>query len=286
MIKFYTPNNWSTIFDAPSIIIDDDGYIYTEDEYYKLSRAACGRVDKQTGYVYGKGHYTGLTAPIGMFKQGYDCVEIYGDNYASPLATPIYYMKGDAVYSAEEYGKVFGAPTGYIKGDFGEESGSEEKYITTGSGGKSRQKGGLLDFIWTCIKCVALIVGLLVLSGWLWKEMYFSEYAHIREFVANVICLIIGFIAAIFKKDNNTLSFTVIFWVSTILFGLFVGIGIFIESGVSFKSILFSFLGMLMAALYCLTPSLLLSAVLGLVKLVICEIRRGKKKEERREQIG
>lgn len=282
MIKFYTPSNWSVIFDAPSIIIDDDGYIYTEDEYYKLSRAACGRVDTQTGYVYGKGHYSGLTAPIGQFRQGHNCVEIYGDNYASPLAAPIYYMKGDAVYPAEEYGKIFGAPTGYIKGDIGEGFGNEEgNYVPAGSNRASkREAGGVLSFVWTCIKTVALIIGLLALSGWLWYEMYFSEYPHTREFVANVICLIIGFIAAIFKKDEKTLSFTVIFWVSTILFGLFVGVGILFESGFGFKSVLFSILGMLMAALYCLTPSLLLSVVLGFVKIIIDEIRRGKRKKE------
>lgn len=289
MIKFYTPRNWVSIFDAPSIIIDDDGLIYTESEYYKLSKTACGRVDTKTGYIYGKGHYSGLTAPIGMVKQEYNCIEIYGDDFASIRAMPIYYIQGDAVYTAEEYGKVFKQAEGYIKREAAADG--MEKFNAALSDGisgkgdaargaaKGKANGGCLSVIWSVIKTAVIIIGLLVLSGWIWNEMYFTE-DNTRFLVVNVICLLIGLVAAVFKKDKNTSVFTVIFWVSTILFGLYMGIGNLIESGIGFKQVLLSIISVFLAALYCLTPSLLLSAVLGLVKLVICEIRRGKKKKE------
>lgn len=290
MIKFYTPGDWMHVFDSPSIIIDDDGYIYTENEYYKVLKTACGRVDTRTGYIYGKDHYSVLAAPIGMIKQRNNLIEIYGGDYDSFMAAPIYYIDGDSVYTAEEYGKVFKQAEGYIKREVATDSqenfnaalgnGTSWGEGTGGGASKNKAGSGFLSVLWNVIKMVVIIIGLFALSAWMWNEMYFSEYPHTREFIANVVCLLIGLIVAIFKKEKDTLSFTVIFWVSTILFGLFIGVGILIESGIGFKSILFSILGMLMAALYCLTPSLLLSVVLGLVKLVIFEIRRGKKKEE------
>lgn len=289
MIKFYTPSNWSTIFDAPSIIIDDDGLIYTESEYYKLLKTACGRVDTKTGYIYGKGLYSGLTAPIGMVKQRNNCIEIYGDDFASIMAMPIYYIQGDAVYTAEEYGKVFKQAEGYIKREvatdnlenfnaaLGDGVAGEEGTARVASKGKTN--GGCLSVIWSLIKAAVIIIGLLVLSGWIWNEMYFTE-DNTRFLIVNVICLLIGLVVAVFKKDKDTSIFTVIFWVSTILFGLYMGIGNLIESGIGFKQVLLSIISMFLAALYCLAPSLLLSVVLGVIKLMLCEIRRGKTKRE------
>lgn len=288
MIKFYTPSNWRTVFEAPSIIIDDDGLIYTESEYYKLSKTACGRVDIKTGYIYGKGHYSGLTAPIGMVKQGHNCIEIYGDDFASIMAVPIYYIQGDSVYTAEEYGKVFKQAEGYIKREVAADGLKNFNEVLSGgiSGGdgaargtaKGKANGGCLSVIWSVIKSAVIVIGLLVLSLWIWNEMYFTE-DNTRFLAVNVICLLIGLVAAVFKKDKDTSVFTVIFWVSTILFGLYMGIGNLIESGIGFKQVLLSIISVFLAALYCLAPSLLLSVGFGLVKLVIFEIRRGKKKE-------
>lgn len=289
MIKFYTPSNWRAVFEAPSIIIDDDGLIYTESEYYKLSKTACGRVDTKTGYIYGKGHYSGLTAPIGMVKQGHNCIEIYGDDFASIMAVPIYCIQGDSVYTAEEYGKVFKQAEGYIKREAAADSlknfnealagGISGKEGASGGAAKGKANGGCLSVIWSVIKSAVIIIGLLVLSGWIWNEMYFTE-DNTRFLVVNVICLLIGLVAAVFKKDKNTSIFTVIFWVSTILFGLYMGIGNLIESGIGFKQVLLSIISVFLAALYCLAPSLLLSFGFGLVKLVFYEVRRGKKKRE------
>lgn len=286
MIKFYTPNNWRTFFDAPSIIIDDDGYIYTEDEYYKLSRTACGRVDIKTGYIFGKGHYSGLTAPIGMVKKGYNCIEIYGDDFASIMAVPIYYIQGDIVYTAEEYGKVFKQAEGYIKRD-NSNSGQEEFDASfsgsASSGGGSmgergKKEAGFLSELWKVISPIVIIVGLLVLSVFMWSE-YFSTSEHTDELIVNVFGLLIGFIIAFFKKDKESSSFAIIFGISTALLGLYVGVDIFRETGFGIKGIFFCILGFLMAALYSLTPSLLLAFIERTIEGIIQSIHNRKNKK-------
>ena len=280
MIKIYTSANWMSVFDAPSVIIDDDGLIYKEDEYYNLSKTACGRVDTKTGYIYGKGHYSKLTAPVGLIKKGPDCIEIYGDDYASITAAPMYYVHGNAVYTAEGYGKIFRAAEGYIKGDIpaGNLKDSPEAGSSAPAGGRKGAKagGGWLSILWKIIKTTAVIILLLAISGWLWNEMYFTDNEYRDVFVANVICLLIGLVAAIFKKDKETSSFSVIFWVSTILMGIYIAVGMFRESGFGFKSILFSLLGMGISALYCLTPSILLAVIKGTIELIIGSIRNTK----------
>ena len=280
MIKFYTPHNWMSVFDAPSIIIDDDGLIYSADEYYKLLKTACGRVDTKTGYIYGKGHYSKLTLPVGMVKRGHNCIEIYGDDFASIMAVPIYYIQGDAVYTAEEYGKFFKSAEGYIKRDtsMGGQGGYQSLDGASAGAGREKATGGCLSVLWTVIKTVVLIIFLLALSGWLWNEMYFSGNEYKDVFVANIICLIVGLVVAIFNKDKKVSSFLVIFWISTILMGLYIAVGMFMEDGFGFKTVLFSVLGMLISALFCLVPSILLSVIKGSVKLIVCEIRNKKKK--------
>lgn len=286
MIKFYTPRNWKSVFDAPSIIIDDDGLIYSADEYYKLSKTACGRVDTKTGYIYGKEHYSKLTSPVGMVKRGNNCIEIYGDDFASIMAVPIYYIQGDSVYTAEEYGKFFKSAEGYIKRDIpmGGQGSYQASDGASAGGGGGKATGGCQSVLWTVIKTVALIIFLLVLSGWLWNEMYFSGNEYKDVFVANVICLIMGLVVAIFNKDKKISSFWVIFWISTILMGLYIAVGMFIEDGFGFKAVLFSVLGMLISALYCLAPSILLSVIKGIIELIVREIRNKKKKKTEGKQ--
>lgn len=284
MIKFYTPRNWMRVFDTPSVIIDDDGLIYSETEYYKLSKTACGRVDTKTGYIYGNGHYSGLTAPVGMVKQGPNSIEIYGDDFASIMAVPIYYIQGGNVYTAEEYGKVFGVAAGYAKGNI--PTGSQgNQPVASGAapaGGASAGGGGAnaavksASILWNVIKVAVIIIGLLALSVFVWNEMYLSGSEYTQIMIANVICLLIGLFAAVCIKAKDTSSFAMIFWVSSILFGLYLAVGMFIEDGFAFKTVLFSVLGMLISALFCLVPALLLSIVVGTVKLIVMELRKRK----------
>lgn len=279
MIKFYTPRNWMSVFDSPSVIIDDDGLIYSEAEYYKLSKTACGRVDTKTGYIYGNGHYSGLTAPVGMVKQGPNSIEIYGDDFASIMAVPIYYIQGGNVYTAEEYGKVFGVAAGYAKGNI--PNGNQGNQPVAGSGAPVGGGGAnavvkSASILWNVIKVAVIIIGLLALSVFVWNEMYLSGSEYTQIMIANVICLLIGLLAAVCIKAKDTSSFAMIFWVSSILFGLYLAVGMFIEDGFAFKTVLFSVLGMLISALFCIVPALLLSIVVGTVKLIVMELRKRK----------
>ena len=53
MLQFYTPKQWYSLFQCPSLIIDDEGKIWKADEYFAIiSGAPVGRVDYARGCIY------------------------------------------------------------------------------------------------------------------------------------------------------------------------------------------------------------------------------------------
>lgn len=117
MIKVYTPKVWLSVFGgSPSLIIRDDGYIFSADQYYKIiTGSPIGKIDYEKGFIYDK-HYNDLfPTPIAYTKTNGDVIEIrkYGD---SLFASPILYIQNDRLYTPEEYFRLFGgAASGYIK---------------------------------------------------------------------------------------------------------------------------------------------------------------------------
>ena len=88
MMQVYTPQAWLSVFGgSPSLVIDDKGYIYSADGYYKIfSDSPIGKIDFEKGFIYDK-HYLDLFAtPIAQMERKGDVLEIreYGK---SSLAT-------------------------------------------------------------------------------------------------------------------------------------------------------------------------------------------------------
>ncbi len=111
MMKIYTPKEWLALFGgSPSLVIDDYGYIYSADGYYKLiSDSPVGKMDSR--YIYGKDYRT----PIAHIEKKSDRTEIY-DAKAGIFSAPVLYIKNDKIYSYDEYHRLFGgAPDGYIR---------------------------------------------------------------------------------------------------------------------------------------------------------------------------
>lgn len=119
MLEIYTPEAWFAFFkEDPKLVIDDDGKIYTKKDYDKFFAGyPVGKIDYNTGFIYGKNYNGILASPIGKYvkEDDHDC--IYGPNYADFFATPIYYIKNGAVYTPEEYHRVFfqGKASAFIK---------------------------------------------------------------------------------------------------------------------------------------------------------------------------
>ena len=79
MIKFYTPNEWYSLFQCPSLIIDDEGKIWKADEYFAIiSGAPVGRVDYTRGCIYGEDMGYGLfaAAPIAHLETKNGVIEV------------------------------------------------------------------------------------------------------------------------------------------------------------------------------------------------------------------
>lgn len=119
MMKVYTPKEWLSFFGgSPSLIIDDKGYIYSADGYYKLiSDSPIGKIDYEKGHIYDK-HYADLfPTPIAYMvnSDGVTKVMEYGKSHFS---APILYIQNDKIYTPDEYHRIFsGSASGYIKRD-------------------------------------------------------------------------------------------------------------------------------------------------------------------------
>ena len=116
MIKFYTPKEWHSLFDCPSLIIDNWGKIWAADQYYMvLSGEPCGRIDYQGGKIYGKDLGYGMLAePIAYLETKNGVTRIL-DAKKGLSSAPILYIQDDKVYTPEQWTSLFDTPGGYIK---------------------------------------------------------------------------------------------------------------------------------------------------------------------------
>ncbi len=119
MIEFYTPDEWLTLFGgSPSLVIDDDGYIYTYEESNKIiGRTPCGKVDFKAEVIYGKDYNDFIKFPIAYIRREDNVIRIFSEEPQGMFCYPFLYIVDNEVYTADEYNRVFrGSPSGYIKG--------------------------------------------------------------------------------------------------------------------------------------------------------------------------
>lgn len=115
--KIYTPNMWRSYFNHyPYLIVDDDGLIYTEEDYNKVVKPlASGKIDFSTGKIYGADYYKFGATQIGKFQKNGDVFEIYGEDYYKLGAKPIIYIKDNQVYTYDEYFRLWGTPSAFVE---------------------------------------------------------------------------------------------------------------------------------------------------------------------------
>lgn len=116
MIKIYTHEAYMRLIGSyPCLYMEDDGLLYSEENYHKLVGCfPCGKVDLASGKVYGSDYSSMFCSPVAEFTRAGDEIRVY----KSPRGTfdsPWLYVKGDQIFSAEEYYKTFGrTPCGHI----------------------------------------------------------------------------------------------------------------------------------------------------------------------------
>ncbi len=143
MIEIYTPKEWDAFFGgSPSLIVDDNGYIYKASEYHNLMPRPCGWIDLSHGEVYGEDYGSINPRPIAYIRDKDGIKEVYEKRpEASWGAVPFLYIANGRVYTREEYYKVFGgSASAYVKDDTNLKAKEEPKQQNTNSTVNSQQK--------------------------------------------------------------------------------------------------------------------------------------------------
>lgn len=198
MMKVYTPKEWLSFFGgSPSLIIDDKGYIYSADGYYKLiSDSPVGKIDYQKGHIYDK-HYADLfPTPIAYMvnSDGVTKVMEYGKSHFSE---PILYIQNDKIYTPSEYYRIFGGnASGYIKRDTSSGSGSSSSNGSSNSRASSDSKLSNSG-------CLREIVGFAVVIG---IFMVWSSLDKLSQKGAVFWIPFIIFIVLVFLKKKGKLG--------------------------------------------------------------------------------
>ena len=131
MKKIYSPDNYRAIFrDCPSIVITDDGSIYSGDHFNRLFPGTLlGRVKESAGEVFTaeKGLYS---SPAYYFEQRGGEIRVY-DQFPSLSASPIFYVRDNKIYTPENAYALFDNPAFCIR-DLSEEEASAPEEVKAG----------------------------------------------------------------------------------------------------------------------------------------------------------
>ena len=118
MMKFYTPREWHSLFDCPSLIIDDEGKIWSADNYYKiLSGEPCGRIDYTGGKIYGSDLGYGMFAEPIAYLETKNGVTRVLDAKRGFSSAPILYIQNNKVYTPDQWTSIIDTPGGHIQKD-------------------------------------------------------------------------------------------------------------------------------------------------------------------------
>lgn len=159
MLQIYTPGEWVSFFQSPSLIIDDNWLIWEADQYYRtLFAYPSGRIDFSHGYIYGKGlGYNLMEAPIGYLSVKNGVTEIRGS--AGTFSSPILYIRDNKIYTPDRFYSVLDNPSAYIRNDTAPSGSGSTPSNTSNNYGSSGRFG---------IGTLALLYGLgVILVTWI-----------------------------------------------------------------------------------------------------------------------
>ena len=178
MTRIYTPKEWLSFFRCPSIIIDDEGYIFSAEDYNKLIRHPIGRIDYSKNYIYGKDYNTFMATPIAYLVRRDDVIQIY--EYGKVYGAPILYIQNGKIFTPDEYFRIFGGnPSGYVKTETPHrEEPCAESARESNSGSGAAPGGGLAAIIG-----VALIAGIIYILS---DEGRLANAATVLALLVNV----------------------------------------------------------------------------------------------------
>lgn len=275
MIKLYTPAQWHSIFQNPTIIIEDDGMIYSEEDYYKTFRNPLGKVEYSEGFIYGPDYHRWPRNPIGKIETADGVTRIYGPDYYRLGARPLYHVRDNWVYTDDEFYKLFpnqafrvdgsigSQPSGGSQADASYSGCSDEDYD---SGSRSSGKGSKFFSI---LYCILGIIAIAAISGALWKIVYIDDSEFRPQFIANIVCLTIGALVALFHPEKEAPPSIIVFLTSGACFWIYIVAGLIADIGFTFAALGLSLAGLLIAALFCILPSIAIGLIVKILRKII-----------------
>ncbi len=298
MFKIYTPQQWFSIFRCAELIIEDDGLVYSEEDYYKSFRQAIGKFDYASGFIYGEDYYRWGAIPIGKIQQEGNVTKIYGEDYTRLSAQPIFYIRDNRIYSADQFYKTFPMEAGYIDGTFAgtdkttraDSVGSSSSRYTESSysaNSDASSEGGIFSILGTILDLgfwgiIGVIFAFALVAFALYAPFYFISGAEGAEYAELVIwSLAFGAFMGFFtmdEKDPGDLFVKMLLYSILAAFGIDVyntyQNGNFTTGGL----ILTLIFGAIIYGLVLIVPCVILSFLLWQIKKIFIKKKRKEKK--------
>lgn len=285
MIKIYTPESWRATFNHwPCLIIEDDGLIYSEEEYHKLLRNPIGKIDFESGYIYGEDYHKWPRYPVGLMKEENGVIKIFGEDYNKWGASPIMYIRDNQVYSAAEYHKLFASASYYINSGSAQKSGSwtSSSYAggaygavgnsTVGGSSESKPPSGLWRLIKTFVICAFFAVAFLNVMYRTFTGEMGQQYA-----LAAWGAVLAGFIVALIFAKNLLSAILEAEAVIVLVFWLYNFIEAILESGFTIVTVLQQMiLGPLLMIVVFAVPAVIVGSIAWGIRKLMKRLREGK----------
>lgn len=269
MFEIHTPKSWYSIFTYPSIIVDDDGLIYNSAEYHKLLRNPIGKFDYKSGYIYGEDYCKLMPSPIGRIKKDGTVTIIFGEDYATLNPTPILYIKGNEIYSPDEYNKLFSTPSAYIKKDCAKNGNTTNSTKNNNAGNFVNGTTSDDSFIRKILKTILIVfvvafVGVAFIFGTL-EDITYVPVFFIAIIVGFVVAFLVnktipngnGFASVFADIFMNALcaefASVVVFWIGILIIDL--------PGSHGFGVVIKSFLSLIMIAVMMAVPSIIIGLI-------------------------
>lgn len=304
MIKLYTPPEWYSVFNNPTIIIEDDGMIYSDADYYSILRSPIGKIDYNTGYIYGSDYNDFFPRPIGKMTVKNDVTVIYGENFNDLLPRPLFFVRDNRVYTYDEFYSIFPSASAYIDGAFPGSSSS-----TTGASTTAQQKTtgyspsnyntsepvepGPISKLFGILIFVGIILLILFLAVMGMREAYIVNDEYFDYLIAQIVGCLVGGIYAVSKirktikkkpdrvislGDHIGESISHIYQVNCILFWMYITLQVILDVGFPWYLIFVALLDVAISMVFSIIPTGIAAVITGIISYLITPKKKARRK--------